>query len=117
MKESAKLIAAQTQNKVEVLNYVGNLDKVISAIKDSEYVVGARFHSIVSALAFAVPCLPISYSNKTDNLLEDIKFKGISTTIRIFSDMTIDEIDKIVSINMLLMLINRYEIQVNTLSI
>lgn len=90
----AKRIAAQTQNNVEVLNYVGNLDKVISAIKDSEYVVGARFHSIVSALAFAVPCLPISYSNKTDNLLEDIKFKGISTTIQNFSDMTIDEIDK-----------------------
>ncbi|GHN21297.1 hypothetical protein ME784_18120 [Lactobacillus delbrueckii] len=89
-----KEIQNASRKEVKVLNYQGNVDEVLNCIQNAEYVIGSRFHSIIMALAMRVPCYPISYSNKTENLLHDIHFDGNFSKITEFSDKTLLEIDK-----------------------
>lgn len=41
-------------------------------IKKAEYVIGARYHSIVFSLNQAVPCIALSYEHKMSGLLESL---------------------------------------------
>lgn len=92
--ELIKKIQEYSKVDVEVLDYQGNVTESLDCIQNAEYVIGSRFHSIIMALAMRVPCYPISYSNKTENLLHDIHFDGNFSKITEFSDKTLLEIDK-----------------------
>ena len=61
---------------VEIINYDGNPETVVGCIANAEFVIGSRFHAVVTALAYRVPVLPIIYSNKTLNMLKDIGYAG-----------------------------------------
>lgn len=90
----AKKIAKNSKSKIKIINYDGNIAEILTYIKNADYLIGARFHSIVMSLVYGVPCLPISYSNKTDNLLKDINFEGLKVKINDFARLTIEEIDR-----------------------
>lgn len=80
---------------LEVLNYDGsNYSDILKSISASSYVIGSRFHSVILALAAKRPVLPILYSNKTKNVLDDMNFKGNVIDIRnIDKDISFEEID------------------------
>lgn len=80
-------------NKVRVVSYSGNVSEIMGCIKNAAYLIGSRFHAIVSSICYEVPCYPIVYSDKTENLLLDIAYEGQHTTVDEFCDISIDLVD------------------------
>lgn len=48
-------------------------------IKESEIIVGTRFHSIILGWLFNKPVLPIVYDNKTLQVLKDMNLKNYAS--------------------------------------
>jgi len=63
-------------NNVEAFNYDGNLEEALSLIAKCEIIVASRFHGVILGLLFSKKVLPMAYSKKTSNILNDLKFKG-----------------------------------------
>ena len=70
------------EKKVKVVNYNGRIDIVLREMMESKIIVGTRYHSIVLGIMMNKYILPISYSNKINNLLDDIHFKGVRYCIQ-----------------------------------
>ena len=81
-------------SNINVVSYGNDLIEVINYIASSDYVIGTRFHSIVTSMALNVPVLPLIYSKKTANMLEDCGFDGIQIDINEISQYTFKEIEK-----------------------
>lgn len=64
------------QKNVETYEYNGNIEEALNKIEQAEIVVGTRFHANILGLLLGKTVIPIIYSNKTKNFLEDIQFKG-----------------------------------------
>ena len=74
-------------SSVEVKNYDGfNTDEILRSIAASAIVYGTRFHAAVLGFAARRPVVPLIYSDKTKNILEDMQFSGESFDIRKPSD-------------------------------
>ena len=68
---------------IRVLCYDGtNRNEMLTAIAESGFVVGTRFHAVILALAAGKPVLPVIYSDKTKHVLEDIGFNGTVYDLR-----------------------------------
>ena len=61
----------------EVLPY-GGLD-VLDTYSSAKKIYGARFHSVMLAIRYGIPCVPIIYSKKTANALQSygVPYDGI----------------------------------------
>lgn len=73
---------------VEVVCYNGNLEYFLKRYSQIEYSIVSRFHGVILSLLFGQKILPISYSNKIDNMLEEIGYNG-----EVFQLSKIDEFD------------------------
>ena len=90
-----KEIASDVDFEVKILRYDGsNMQETIRCIQSASYVIGSRFHAIVSALTFQVPCIPIVYSNKTENMLKDIHYSGRHCMIDNLNRLSMQDIDE-----------------------
>lgn len=81
--EIAKLIfnhlPLAIQSKVEIISYsLANFDFVLKTIAGLSMLIAARFHAVLLGLKLTVPTIAINYSNKTQHMLEDINFRGLS---------------------------------------
>lgn len=66
---------------ISVLHYDGkNWKQVCHCISSAACLVASRFHSVVLGLAYGVPTIPISYSNKTLQLLQDLGLQDAAIT-------------------------------------
>lgn len=81
-------LAAQIDSSFNVKSivYTGDIQNFLSIFKLMDYVICSRFHSIILAMNFNIPILPISYSEKTNNYLHTIKYMGV-----IIDSKSIDE--------------------------
>lgn len=86
-------INEKSGGQAEVLDYDGNIQVVMQCIKNAEYVIASRFHAIITSLVFGVPCLPVIYSDKTSNMLNDIEFNGMCCHIDALKEMSLESID------------------------
>lgn len=59
---------------IKVHHYSGDIDSLLALFQSARYVVGTRFHSVVLGLLSGADVMPIVYSNKTSNLLDDLGF-------------------------------------------
>lgn len=69
-------IMKKTSVKVSKFYYTGNIEKAVEVIASSSIVIGTRFHANILGLLYNKTIIPISYSNKTTNILKNLKFKG-----------------------------------------
>lgn len=59
-----------------------NREEILNEIACSEIIVATRFHAMILGWVFNKKVLPIIYSNKTLNVINDVKFKGKYIDIR-----------------------------------
>lgn len=64
-------------SNISIINYKHNVDEIIEQIATSSVVIGSRFHANVLGFLLKKCVIPISYNDKTINLLKDISFRGL----------------------------------------
>jgi colanic acid/amylovoran biosynthesis protein len=89
----AKLYEKINSNRIKIIDDIYGSDIQQTIIADSEYVIGARYHSIVFAINNAVPFVSLSYEHKMEGLLETLDIKDRIVDIKkIFTDkQSVDE--------------------------
>lgn len=55
---------------------IGNIEEALNFLGQSQIIVGTRFHANILGLILEKTIIPIIYSNKTEEFLKDIDFKG-----------------------------------------
>lgn len=71
------------QNIVEKAYYCGeNQQEILEQLATSEIVIATRFHAVVLGLISQCKVLPVLYSNKTKNILQDLKINENVADIR-----------------------------------
>lgn len=64
------------KEKVFIFDYCGDIEKAIQLISTFKLFIAARFHANIIGLLLNIPILPIIYSDKTSNMLNDLGFEG-----------------------------------------
>lgn len=82
-----KLLDRVTEHKItsniSVKNYDGsNSDEILLSINESEVIIASRFHAAILGFAAKRAVIPVVYSDKTINVLNDMGFKGKYFDIR-----------------------------------
>lgn len=88
-----KKIGNADKDSLKIYHYDGDVDKAVNIISGSEIVIGTRFHAIILGLLFNKKVLPIIYSDKTSNILNDFGYKGSTIDIRKIQQSDYDNID------------------------
>ncbi len=60
------------RNKVKIVNYDGNIAKYLETYAQMEYMICTRFHAMVLSSIMEQKYFVISYSKKTNNLINDL---------------------------------------------
>ncbi|TXK77948.1 polysaccharide pyruvyl transferase family protein [Paenibacillus sp. N3.4] len=74
--------------KISIIPYLGNHESIIKSMKQCDRFVSVRFHSAILCQILNIPFLPIVYSNKMQNYLNDEYYNGLLLQ---FKDMSIDK--------------------------
>lgn len=61
------------KSNIEIEYYEGDIDNMLDKISKLDTIIATRFHSIVLGLKCGCNVIPICYSNKSVNLLNDLK--------------------------------------------
>lgn len=59
-----------TNGRVGVHAYNGNLEKSLGIIKNARAIIATRFHAMILGLLYKIPTVPIIYSNKTKDTID-----------------------------------------------
>ena len=90
------------QNGVEIFDHQ-NIEKTLEMIQELDAIVAARFHANIIGLKMNIPTLPVIYSKKTSNVLNDIDFDGYSWDIlhgeSIDVDSALAQLERVPTIN------------------
>ncbi len=70
------------RQKIDTYMYRGDLNEALAALASSEIIVASRFHASILGLVLGKKILPLAYSDKTTNILNDMNFKGPVVDIR-----------------------------------
>lgn len=70
------MLSENEKKHVEIEVYNGSIESVVTAIGECNVFIASRFHANVLGLLAAVRLIPLSYSDKTVNMLRDSLFLG-----------------------------------------
>ncbi|MDD2375969.1 MAG: polysaccharide pyruvyl transferase family protein [Clostridia bacterium] len=79
------------KDKVEVYRYDGNIQEALNVIASCKIVIAARFHAMILGLLYGKTVIPLIYSRKTLNVINDIGFKGKYLKFEELSNFDINE--------------------------
>ena len=69
-------IPNEIKEKIENYFYDGNIEEALNVLGDSQIIIGSRFHANILGLILNKTIIPVIYSNKTTEVLDDINFRG-----------------------------------------
>lgn len=81
------------KEKVKTYFYKGNIKEALDVIGGSQIVVGSRFHANILGLVMNKTVIPMAYSDKTINVLNDCNFEGKIIDIRELDNFDINELN------------------------
>lgn len=84
----------QLKGKVTPIYYNGNIQEFLEIYSQMQHMFCGRFHSIILSILFKQNFIPITYSEKMNNYLDDIQFKGNRFPI---SEIHIDNLDLVLN--------------------
>lgn len=90
-----KIANPDIKNKINKYYYNGKIDEALDIIGDSQIIVGTRFHANILGLLMNKTVIPIAYSDKTLNVLNDMDFKGKVFDIRDKKHFDVQSLTKI----------------------
>ncbi|WP_394186459.1 polysaccharide pyruvyl transferase family protein [Metabacillus halosaccharovorans] len=70
-------LSSELLKKVFVYDYKGNLKEAINIIASFTLFIAARFHANILAILLGIGVMPIIYSEKTTNMLKDMKIDDV----------------------------------------
>lgn len=85
-------ITQQCEVRVDKYFYRGNRKEALNIIADSSIVVGTRFHANILGLLLNKTILPISYSQKTIHMLDDLGYKGKIIELKKIEDFDVNSL-------------------------
>lgn len=88
--EILSLIPNSLKNKIYSYYYSTNINEALEVLANSKAVVASRFHAMILGLVFEKPILPLIYSEKMTNVLDDISFNGQYYNIKNLDTVNID---------------------------
>lgn len=69
------LLSENIREKVCVASHSEDLTALVNEMKSAEYILGTRFHAAVLGYVFGKRVLPVCYSEKTVNMLNDLNIE------------------------------------------
>lgn len=79
--------------QVKIYDYDGDLEDALSVLGAANVIVGGRFHATILGLVLGKKVLPMAYSDKTINILNDIGFKGPVVDMRDMDSFNVERFD------------------------
>lgn len=67
---------ANHSQKIEKCIYDGNIDRFLASMNKCESIIAGRFHAMILGWLMGKNVLPVIYSKKQTNVLEDIDYRG-----------------------------------------
>lgn len=87
------LLPEYIKDKVETYRYRGDISEALQVLASAKTITGSRFHANILGMVFGKKILPIAYSDKTINILSDMKYPGPIIDIRSIDSFNINELD------------------------
>lgn len=84
----------ETKQHISKYYYKGNIKEALEELANSQIIVGGRFHANILGMLLKKAVIPMMYSDKTKNVLEDMNFKGKILDIRKLDSFNAEEISK-----------------------
>lgn len=85
-----QLLPEKNMKYVSTYFYKYNIDEALEVIASSSFMIATRFHAMILGWVFKKPVFPIAYSEKMNNAMDNINYKG--------SFINLKEIDHLKSI-------------------
>lgn len=78
---------------VSLVYYRGEMAEIVNLFAQAEYVIASRFHAMILGWLGRASVFPISYNNKTEQVIQDYGFAGAYCWIDQFASLTFEQID------------------------
>jgi colanic acid/amylovoran biosynthesis protein len=88
VEEIIRILPKQIIKKIEAYYYKSDIEEALRLIASSTYVVATRFHAMILGWVLNKPVFPIAYSEKMNNVLRDIAYKGSYINLREINNLT-----------------------------
>lgn len=82
--------ACNDPNKIHICNYDGDLDAIFELYQHASFIIATRLHTIILALLYGVPVLPIVYDSKVKGVLDSCRFPGPAISIEESESISVD---------------------------
>lgn len=88
-----KIKLEEDYDDIDVYAYNGDINEALEYISHSKIIVGSRFHANILGILLNKKIIPISYSDKTINELNDVGFSQTIFDIRKINEWNINDIN------------------------
>lgn len=78
------------KNEIKTYCYDGDIEEALNIMGDCQIIIGSRFHANIIGLLLGKTIIPIAYSDKTINILNDINFKGRVLKVQEIQNFSVD---------------------------